>query len=207
MRTSRVVLAAALLVLAVLAALVAGDLLRWRDGIRAGDVRFREDPAAARWRVSPLLPLDAARRLLGVGDQVAFRRAVRGFVLSSNASPSVDNGAYEVRERGDVESALTDASRTRDHRRASQASNLLGVLAFTDAQPRGPTAAAPVDRSVADFQDAVRLDPGNDAAKFNLELLLQRLVPTGVRPGAGNSSGGPAHGHRGASAGGAGQGY
>ena len=207
MRRTRLMLAGVLLLLAVFAALLAADLLRWRDAIRAGDLRFRESPAAARWTAESLLPLDPARRILDVDGQLAFRRAARGFVLVQGAGSGVDNGASELQARGDVEGALADAARGSDRRLASQADDLLGVLAFADSRPSGANAPAPVERSVADFQEAVRLDPGNETAKFNLELLLQRLVPAGVRAGAGGSSGGPARGHRGAGSGGAGQGY
>jgi hypothetical protein len=84
---------------------------------------------------------------------------------------------------------------------------MLGILAFTDSTPSGPIAAAPIDESVADFQSAIRLDPGNTDAKFNLELLLRQLVAKGVRPGASNSAGGQATGHHGAGGGLPGRGY
>jgi hypothetical protein len=93
-------------------------------------------------------------------------------------------------------------SRERD----SEAENLLGILAYTDSQQIGPSAPAPVERSVSDFQAAVELDPGNDDAKFNLEWVLRHLLAEGIRPGSSNA-GGPARGHRGASPGTPGRGY
>jgi hypothetical protein len=64
-----------------------------------------------------------------------------------------------------------------------------------------------VERSVADFQSAVQLDPANDDAKYNLELLLRELLARGVRPGSNGSSTGPAKGHKGAGGGQPGRGY
>jgi len=90
---------------------------------------------------------------------------------------------------------------------ASEADNLLGILAFADSTQTGPAAPAPVDQSVADFQAAVRLEPGNVDAKFNLELLLHQLLARGIRPGSNSSAGGPAKGHRGAGGGLPGRGY
>jgi hypothetical protein len=55
---------------------------------------------------------------------------------------------------------------------------LLGVLAFIDSRPAAGNTPAPIERAVAEFQSAVRADPANGDAKFNLELLL-RLLQTG----------------------------
>jgi hypothetical protein len=85
--------------------------------------------------------------------------------------------------------------------------NLLGILAFADSQPHGAGRPAPIERSVADFQAAVRLDPENEDAKFNLEWLLRRLVARGTRPGGTAGEGGPATGRRGAAGGVPGKGY
>ena len=90
--------------------------------------------------------------------------------------------------------------RSGDRRRGSEAANLLGILAFADSRPSGPTAPAPVDQSVADFQAAVRLDPGNEDAKFNLELLLRQLVAKGIRRGLRQHVGRPVEGRTGARA-------
>lgn len=199
-------LAVVLAALAVFAALLAADLRRWQDGVAAGDLRYRSAPAAARWVAPTVLPWDPAGRILDAGRVVSFRRAVRGFVVADSAGQGYDNGFSETRSRADAESALTDAAHAAAPRLASQADDLLGILAFGDSQQHGPTQPAPVERSVADFQAAVRLDPGNAAAKTNLELLLRQLIAHGVRAGAGGT-GGPATGHRGANSGGAGNGY
>ena len=97
------------------------------------------------------------------------------------AGRGYDNGLSESRDRGELEAELTELARSGDLRRGSEAENLLGILAFADSRPSGPTAPAPVDQSVSDFQAAVRLDPGNEDAKFNLELLLRQLVAKGTR--------------------------
>ena len=55
-----------------------------------------------------------------------------------------------------------------DAKAASQASNLIGVLAETELE--GPTTS----RGRAAFEAAVRADPANEAAAYNLELVLRR---------------------------------
>ena len=57
------------------------------------------------------------------------------------------------------------------------------------------------------FETAVRLDNGNVAAKFDLELAVRRLRAVGARTGAGQGSGPRGGGRRGAGAGLPGRGY
>ena len=67
------------LLLAVVLALLALDVAASSDAIRTGDVRYRVSPEdGGLWRADELVPLDLARNVLGVEDDVAFRRAVRG---------------------------------------------------------------------------------------------------------------------------------
>jgi hypothetical protein len=119
------------------------------------------------------------RNLLGLGDDVFYRRATALFRLAyprdEEFERSTDGAAARIR----AETALTAAIRTegRGHR-ASTAANLLGVLALVDSAAAA-TGNAAVDRSVLAFQDAIRRDPSNTDAKTNLELLLQRIAASG----------------------------
>jgi hypothetical protein len=206
-RARRLAVAVALLALAALLALLASDVLHWRHALRSGDREFAGNAAGATWNASTVLPLDPARGLLGLDVPLRFRAAEQSFAAVQAAGAGYDNGLSETRSRGELEAQLAALARSRDRAIASAADNLLGILTFTDSSQAGPVAPAPVDQSVADFQAAVRLDPANVDAKFNLELLLRQLLAKGVRPGAGSSSGGPARGHRGAGGGLPGTGY
>ena len=62
-------------------------------------------------------------------------------------------------------------------------------------------------RAASAFAAAVRLDPENEAAKFNLELVLRLFQAHGVRPGSSPTAGGQGPGRRGAGAGLPGKGY
>jgi hypothetical protein len=108
--------------------------------------------------------------------------------------------------RGDAEAALAAVAADEDRSKSSQALNLLGILTFADATT-GRRTAAPVERSLAAFQNAVRLDPGNIAAKANLELLLRLLQARGQRIGPNPGPGPRAGGRRGAGGGTPGRGY
>jgi hypothetical protein len=89
-----------------------------------------------------------------------------------------------------------EAAARRLHERGADAAaravgaNLLGVLAFENATLDPARAEAHVAASAAAFRDAIRLDPGADDAKFNLELVLT-LAPeeAGAETGAGSLAG------------------
>jgi hypothetical protein len=203
----RIALALAALVASVFAALLASDLRSWQDGVRSGDARFLDQPAAASWQASTLLPFNLARGILGVSDQIAFRKAARSFVAVHALGNGFDNGYSESRARADLEIALAGLAGGPDRARDSLADNLLGILAFSDSQSNGTSQPAPVDRAVADFQSAVQLDPGNADAKFNLEWLLRQLVAHGVRSGNSASEASASKGHKGTGGGLPGKGY
>jgi hypothetical protein len=206
-RPFRLALAVLVLATAAFAALLASDLRGWHDAVRAGDVEFARGPADARWGATTVLPFDPALRILDLSGQLAFRQAARAFVGVEASGNGIDNGYSETRARGALEGVLASLAQGPDRRLDSAAENLLGILAFKDSQQRGPSAPAPVDVSVADFQAAVELDPTNQEAKFNLELLLRRLLAQGVRPGSNGASSAPTKGHRGAGGGSPGRGY
>jgi hypothetical protein len=207
MRPARLVLALVLLLAAVAAVLFAADLRSWNDAVRTGDAQYARDPSGAVWSAATVLPFDPALHVLGLSNQLAFRRAAATFAPLEAAGNGIDNGYRESLARGTLETVLTGIANGSDRRVDSDAENLLGILAFADSQQLGPNTPAPVERSVAAFQAAVQLDPANEAAKYNLELLLHTLVAKGVRTGSNNSSGGPSKGHRGAGGGLPGRGY
>jgi hypothetical protein len=198
--------AALLALLATLAVLLALDVGAWNDALHSGDARYRASPAAARWRAAPILPFGTAKSVLGVGDDLAARRAIRLFRLSYRAHGTLDTAVRTQGARAAAELALADVARSGDVRRAAQASDLLGVLAFGDVS-RGGGAATQADRAVSAFANAVRLDPSDEAAKFNLELALRLFQARGVRPGASQSTGGRGTGRHGAGTGLPGSGY
>jgi len=206
-RLLRVALALVLLALAAFAIALAVDLHAWQGAVSSGDTRFLQAPGTATWTTSDVVPFRLAERILALPGQLAFRRAAQSFVLVKAAGNGVDNGYSESRTRGELEAQLALLARGPSSLRDSEADNLLGILAFLDSQENGPSAPAPVDRSVGDFQAAVQLDPANEDAKFNLEWLLHELVAHGERPGSSASSAGPAKGHTGAGGGTPGKGY
>jgi hypothetical protein len=193
-----------LVLLIALAVLLALDIGTWHDSLRSGDARYRVSPAAARWQASSVVPLGAARRTLEVGDDLAVRRAIRLFRLTYGVKGRLDTALQRQGVRALAELALADVARGRDQRRAAQASDLLGVLAFGDFAGGGRDASQ-AERAVSAFVNAVRLDPSDEAAKFNLELALRLFEARGIRVGA--NPGGKGAGRQGGGTGTPGTGY
>ena len=202
MRTSRLIAAVLALVLAAVLALLAADVRTWRDTMRADDLRFQlSASAAADWDTSTLLPSGVARSVLDVDDDRSLRRGIAEFRAADRA-----RGFTRSRVRGAAEAALADVAASNDaSAHASQAFDLLGILAFSDST--SGRRATPVERSLAAFDNAVRRDPGNTAAKYNLELLLRLLEAEGERRGPNPTPGPRGSGRRGAGTGTPGQGY
>jgi hypothetical protein len=205
--------AALLLVLAVLIALLASDVRAWQTTLRDDDALAASAPAAVTWNTPTRLG-STAEHLLGVRDDMAARRAVALYLRNLNVHARLDNAQQVALARSSTEQALAEVARSSDGPRASQAETLLGVLVFNDVAPSTdpfePTAGIDQNQaqaSVADFRDAVRADPSNANAKYDLELALRLLLAQGVRVGAGAQTGAGSTGQRGAGGGIPGSGY
>lgn len=205
--------AAVLLVLAVFVALFASDLRAWPATFRDNDALLTSAPSAATWQPSTHLG-SLAESVLGVSDDVTARRAIDQYVRVVHLPVRLDNAQQVALARGRAEQDLAAVARRGDAPRASQAETLLGVLVFGDIAPsldpfqqNNSFDPGQAQASVPDFQDAVRADPSNSAAKYDLELALRALLAVGVRLGAGQQTGAGSTGQRGAGAGIPGQGY
>ena len=175
MRRGLVLGAVVCLVLAALLVLLAADISRWRDALSADDVRYRAAPDATDlWNRDALVPLVAARNVLGVDDDLAFRRAVRAVRLGKLEDPTTSDTEVllqraEARER--LEAIAADGG---DPVRRSRAMALLGVLLLATPVSDAEEQVAALKAAVANLQGAIALDPGNSDAKFNLEFALRQ---------------------------------
>src|SRR5664279_2304950 len=192
MKALRFLPALILVALAIAVALLAADVRSWQRTFASDDVR-----ASVTWDASPRVPGDLAARLLGVRDDVRVRRAIRLFSQTVSASSRLDNALGVTGARARAELALA-ATAHGEGARASQAATLLGILAFGDFSRGGGRDPSQAETAVGDFETAVRADPGNDTAAFDLELLLRSFAARGVRPGANGSGAAGSTGRNGA---------
>lgn len=164
-----------------------------------------------RWQHSPsttpaTLVGGVAGELLGTSGDVELGHSVRAFVAAERVPYGFDNGQQQTRARVEAEGTLSTVASETAPRRASQAEDLLGVLAWGSTRaPRG--VLDPADQAVQDFTESARLNPGNVAAAFNLEVALRALRASGARPGPGSGSSPSNLGRSGAGNGSPGQGY
>lgn len=190
---SRLLAASALIALAVLALLLAADVRSWRTATANGDAPPRTYLGGV------------AGSLLGTRDDVTFRRALRLYEVAAATHLRLDNATQVQTTRAAAQDALAAAAGSGDTSRASQARTLLGILVYISTASGGEQDQ--VDSAIADFTDAIRADDDNDAAKFDLELLLRLSAASGARPGQGLGGGFGRGGHRGAGGGTPGKGY
>jgi hypothetical protein len=200
----RIAFAAVLAVAAVVAALGALDARAWERTLARDDAAFGETPLRVRWDAATRLPGDPARAALALDDDLALRRAVRSFLALDAVPRGVDNGDLRGRARAVAQLALADVASNGSPTQSSQANDLLGVIAAGGGRVAGVSAS---ERARAAFEAAVRADPSNVAAKYNLELVVRRMRARGVREEPGKGSGPGSRGRRGAGAGTPGRGY
>ncbi len=204
MTALRLVIGACLVVLAVPAVLLARDVRSWRAALETGDAVYAAAPARASW--TPSTHVGAlAEDLLGVEGEAALRRALQLYGKSVGLPVRLDNAREVATARARAQKALAIEARDSNRRRASQALTLLGILAF-GAVAQGVDQTQ-VDAAAADFTDAIRADPTNELARFDLELLLRSTAAHGVRIGPGTGGGFGKTGRRGAGGGIPGRGY
>jgi hypothetical protein len=178
---------------AVVLMLLAVDVGRWNTAFAHDDVRFQLQPTRSDlWHPDELIPFHAAKRLLGVQDDLFYRETLRHFYL---AQPRENSFAHtnidEIRSEATV--ALAEYIREgKSQARRSQAANLLGILGLALAATDDPGQRLRFLLFASrEFRGALTLDQSNEDAKFNLELALRLLKqqPTSTGGGAAHGPG------------------
>lgn len=209
MRRGYVTGAVVCFVLAGLLVLLAADVSRWRDALSADDVRYRTAPDAADlWDREALFPLAAAENVLGIDDDLVFRRAVRAVRLAKLEDPTTSDTEVLLQRAEARERLEAIAAGSADPARRSRAMTLLGVLLLATPVPNADEQVAALKAAVANLQEAITLDPDNSDAKFNLEFALrQRRGGLSATGAAAPNPSGSSSSTRGAATGPPGSGY
>jgi hypothetical protein len=168
------------LIAAAGSAYVAREASLLDEEIRRSDVAFRADPARRDlWQVDERSP--AVERLLESDDDVSYRRASRLFELMRLRGR--DPYDFDIRAfRADAQLALVEAGHKGLPRPVqSRSANLDAIMLVEEAigDPRnGPSL---FQRALDGFRNSIRLDPSNEEAMYNLELLIRLLAPNQQR--------------------------
>jgi hypothetical protein len=173
-----------LLGLAVAFAFLAVDVRAWQRAVTRDDVRFRAVHSRPDlWRSPAAIPGDPARRILGLGDPLAFRHALQLFWLTEVGVAHAGSGnlnVVQIRTQQDLQ-ALVDHAKSRAER--SAAANLLGVVTIRTPAADSETQTEVISRAASYFRQAIEQDPTNWPAKVNLELVLRLTRPDKSRFG------------------------
>jgi hypothetical protein len=180
-------LAAAALAFAVLLSLLAVDVIHRDQALSDGDVRFSSGPSTTDlWAAKEILPFRPTRSLLGVDDDLEYRHAVDLFRLSRPRASVI--GQFNLPPvRAEAEDAIAGAAAGEgDPQRRARLLNMLGVLALARVGADPAQSPSILSESVGVFRSALSLDPANDDAAANLELVLRiqrAAAPPRQRPG------------------------
>jgi hypothetical protein len=169
----------ALVVLATLTAALAIDLLRSDRQLEAADVEFttRIDRSVS-WTPDTLLPAAVSKGILGLADDIRYRKAVQRFWLSEPRAPLRQFSDVTRRAGAERELAeLSEGSGKAAHR--SLLATMRGGLLLEEARSTPSQREVFVRRAIEQFQLALTLDPSNDDAVHDLELSLKLLRQTG----------------------------
>ena len=200
----RIAVAVLLIASAVALAALAADVRSWPRAIANGDKVYAASPARASWSPSTRLG-GLAGGVLRTEPDLSYRRALRLYRTTAGLQLRLDNAAAVSVARARAEDSLARAARDPNRERSSQAQTLLGVLAFGAAAEGGRSTQ--VDDAELDFQGAVKANPLNDIAKYDLELLLRLTAATGSRVGPGPAGPVDTTGRKGAGTSSGGRGY
>jgi hypothetical protein len=179
-------IAAVCLAAAVVLMLLALDARAWSGRFPADDLRYRRMPSAhALWRPTELTPFRFDRSVLGIGDDIAYRKALREFRIGRPLEPVFSTAVTTHRVMAQL--ALTHVVETTGNpKRASQAANLLGVLGFAMATQDVGQRATFLNNAITAFKQAIAFDASNDDALFNLEYALDQLKGGGEQQAGGS---------------------
>ena len=163
--------------LATVAALFAFDVHAWQGAFTQGDLRFRAQRShIGLWSSPAVLPADPARAVLGIGDALAYRRAVQLYWFSQKGASTggqADLAATRTAAETQLQRLLTSAATPGER---SNVANLLGVMTVT-APENSATQKQEIAAAIRYFAQAASDDPTNYDAKANLELLLRIAHP------------------------------
>lgn len=172
----RILAALVAIALAVALAVFAGDVLAASSTMKRDDLRFRVAPdARGLWKVEGRTP--RLTSVLRLQDDLAWRKAALRFQLS-RARANLQYDPSRTTTRAAAQAAIAEAEREKlDTRQASEIANFSAILAYEEAVGDPQNGPMLLRRAVSEFRRSVGLDQSNEAAKFNLELLLRLLEP------------------------------
>jgi hypothetical protein len=172
---------AVLAVLAICSTLVARDAAAVRQTVERSDLVFLEEqPVYDRlWRLETTMPYPV--ELFGIEDDLLYRHALRKYAADERRQAGRLNFSSPGL-RAEAQAALSIAEKAElSPRKRSTLANLQGVLTYDETLSNPLDASGLAIQALEHFHRAVKIDPTNVEAKYNLEYLL-RLVDPDANP-------------------------
>jgi hypothetical protein len=167
-----------LLALAVTAALAARDAAAVRHSIERGDLVFAEgQPVYDRlWQLDTALPYTAD--FYGIGDDLLYRHALRKYAAEDRRQRGRLNSSNPgLRAEAQAALSLAEKSTGLSPARRSKLASLQGVISYDETLTNPLDANALATQALEHIHRAVKIDPTNAEAKYNLEYLLRLVDP------------------------------
>jgi hypothetical protein len=166
-----------LLALSIVAALVARDAAAVQRTVKQDDLVFLQgQPVYERlWRFDTVLPY--MPDLFGITDDIVYRHAMRKYAAEDRRQRGRLN-SFNPGLRAEAQAALSIAERTGlSPARKSKLASLQGVMSYDETLTNPIDASALAAQALEHFHRAVKTDPTNIEAKYNLEYLLRLVDP------------------------------
>ena len=200
---------AACALLSLFLVVLAIDVVRSHEALASGDDAYASAPKeGGLWKPGALGASTLSRKVLGVDDDLRFREAVRALRLSQRDKPT-DSSPEAILRRAKAQKLLQEVSAgDPDPRRRSRALSLPSVLMLSTPAADQDERATTQRIALANLRTAIEMEPTNDEAKYNLEVVLRRRA--GVQTVQGGPTPNPSSGQgqsRGAATGPPGRGY
>ena len=175
-------LAFALLLVAALLAGLAHQVGAWNDVVRSDAVRFVTAPVDQGLWGRPAGPgANLTEDILGLGDDVRFRKAERLYVRGHLPATTFAQEKARLAARGGAAELLEETmNHDAEPWRRARAANLFGILLVEDAKEGRELAPTLSRQAVRAFSTGARQSEGADEPRFNLEVLLTQLRPNGL---------------------------
>ena len=174
--TRKVAPVVALVALSLVAALVARDAAAVRRTVTQDDLVFLQGQPVydQLWRFDTTLPYVAD--LFGIGDDILYRHALRKYAAEDRRQRG--RSSFNPGLRAEAQAALSIAERAGlSAARRSKLASLQGVMSYDETLSNPIDASALAGQALEHFHRAVKTDPTNVEAKYNLEYLLRLVDP------------------------------
>jgi hypothetical protein len=167
-----------LLALALAAALVARDAGAVRQDVAHSDLTFLEgQPVYQRlWRLETTMPYSA--KFYGLEDDLLYRHALRKYAAEDRRQEGRFNFSNPgLRAEAQAALSIAENSEQTSAARKSVLANLEGLLSYDETLTNPLDASGLAAQALEHFLRAVKTDPTNVEAKYNLEYLLRLVDP------------------------------